>query len=1194
MDRRSIARLTLALLLATAAALTFTTTVALAARGHVFDKSFSEKGTGNGQLEGPAGIAINEEKDYVYVLDAGNHRVEYFNGATDAYVGQFNGSATPAGSFEYPEHPGGIAVDNDPGSPSHGDVYVIDTGHAVIDKFGPEGKYIGQITGTSQGSFVRGGIEGTVDGLYSVAVDAAGNVWVSSLNDGPYPGIEGTRVYRFNNQVVNEFKGEVTSRPLEQGTVELGLAADSEDNLYVNLWVGNTEDFIAELSSSGEEISGAWDHNAIDTEPPSGVAVEFPSNDVYIDNATSIRVFSPDGVRELERLTVPGGAGGAVGVDGKTGRVYVEDTSADRIEEFELEPPGPPTLGLGLTKESIAKITAESVVFSAEINPRSEPDEEPTEYRFEYGPCAGGTESCASSPYESSVPVPAGELAPNYALDTVTAAVQDLRADTVYHFRVIAHNGFDPVEPVEGEEQTFTTQPPGGSLVLPDDRQWELVSPPNKFGALIYPINEFAGVIQAAADGNAITYGTSDVTELQPRGSTYHLVQVLSRRGAGASSWSSQDIETPNNYETGVRINIGYEYRFFSSDLSLALLQPEGAFTPLERDGVSEEVPPRATERTAYLRSDFTCQATPATCYTPLVTEANTPPETKIGGNEESLFGGAVEFVGATPDLSHVVLTSNEVPLIEGAAHRALYEWAGGRLQPVSVLPLSEGGAWVEYAELGGLATGDQEARNAISTDGSRVVWSDAGDHGLYMSDTTGGKTESVRIGGAGAQFMDASSDDSKVFFQQGGSLNNEGEEGGDLYAFEVTSGEGEPLAGTVTRMTEGAEVQGTVLGASEDGSYVYFVAQGVLGDGAAHGATTGDCGLGRVEGSAQRCNLYVEHYNSESKRWEAPSFIAALSGADFPDWSTLVLRTHTSRASPNGRYLAFISNRSLTGYDNDDVNSGVPDEEVFLFDAATGRLVCASCNPTGARPVGVKVEEAAFVDDEMWGAGTWLSANVPGFTPYHNQRALYQSRYLSNSGRLFFNSHEALVPQDVNGQWDVYEYEPPGIGDCSAVDVTFSPRSGGCVGLVSSGESAQESAFLDASENGDDVFFLTTSRLSSQDFDDDYDVYDAHVCGAEGVACAPMVTPPPPCTTEASCKPAPTPQPTLYAPPASATFSGPGNLAPPPPAPVRVAKKKTVKCVRGRVRDKRGVCVKQKSKKREAKKASDDRRAGR
>ncbi len=98
---------------------------------------------------------------------------------------------------------------------------------------------------------------------------------------------------------------------------------------------------------------------------------------------------------------------------------------------------------------------------------------------------------------------------------------------------------------------------------------------------------------------------------------------------------------------------------------------------------------------------------------------------------------------------------------------------------------------------------------------------------------------------------------------------------------FEVTSGEGEPLVGTVTRLTEGAEMQGTVLGASEDGSYVYFVAKGILGDGAAHGASAGNCEVAARES----CNLYVDHYNGESKKWEAPSFIAAPSGADSPDW---------------------------------------------------------------------------------------------------------------------------------------------------------------------------------------------------------------------------------------------------------------------------------------------------------------------
>jgi hypothetical protein len=265
----------------------------------------------------------------------------------------------------------------------------------------------------------------------------------------------------------------------------------------------------------------------------------------------------------------------------------------------------------------------------------------------------------------------------------------------------------------------------------------------------------------------------------------------------------------------------------------------------------------------------------------------------------------------------------------------------------------------------------------------------------------------------------------------------------------------------------------------------------------------------------------------------------------------------------------------------------------VYLYDAAEHKLVCASCNPTGARPVGAEAKEEVLVNDEVWGANTFLAANVPGFTPYANYAAVYQSRYLSNSGRLFFNSHEALAPQDVNGQWDVYEYELPEIGSCTTSNATFSPRSAGCVNLISSGESAEESAFLDASENGDDVFFLSASKLVPQDAEASLSLYDAHVCGAEGVPCTPAVTPPPPCTTEASCKPSPEPQPSIYGAPASATFSGPGNITPGVAPPPKKIVTKTLKCKRGLVRKKvkkKEICIK-KSKKSAAKKSAKGRK---
>jgi hypothetical protein len=106
-------------------------------------------------------------------------------------------------------------------------------------------------------------------------------------------------------------------------------------------------------------------------------------------------------------------------------------------------------------------------------------------------------------------------------------------------------------------------------------------------------------------------------------------------------------------------------------------------------------------------------------------------------------------------------------------------------------------------------------------------------------------------------------------------------------------------------------------------------------------------------------------------------------------------------------------------------------------------------------------------------------------------------------------------------------------------------------VGLVSSGTSREESAFMDASESGADAFFLATSKLVPQDFDTALDIYDAHECTA-GSPCItpPPPPPPPPCTTEASCKPAPTPQPEIFGAPASATFTGLGNLAPEPAKP--------------------------------------------
>ena len=213
------------------------------------------------------------------------------------------------------------------------------------------------------------------------------------------------------------------------------------------------------------------------------------------------------------------------------------------------------------------------------------------------------------------------------------------------------------------------------------------------------------------------------------------------------------------------------------------------------------------------------------------------------------------------------------------------------------------------------------------------------------------------------------------------------------------------------------------------------------------------------------------------------------------------------------------------------------------------------------------------------------MAANIPGWTEFKlSLDRVYQSRFLSIRGRLFFDSSDALVPQAINKQEDVYSGSPPGSGAVPASAPGFVSANGGCVASISSGTSAQESAFLDASENGNDVFFLTTEGLVPQDIDSSYDVYDAHVCSSES-PCISAPSSPPPCTTAEACRTASPPQPEVFGAPAGATFNGPGNLTPAvvvnkPPTRAQKLTKALRTCRKDRSKKKRAECERQAKKK--------------
>jgi hypothetical protein len=1124
---RHRARTASSALLCLCAALALSAPSALAQRGHVFGKTFGASGSGAGQLKEPAGIAVSEATHQLYVVDRGNNRVEWFNAAGE-FEGQFDGSgsfevkgkvetgeAAPAGKLLYnPGESPTIAVDNTCAQnrlseatkpkckefdPSNGDVYVQDGfEHKVVDKFSPSGAYLGELVVPAEGPALE---------IAGVAVDFQGHPWIAED--------QGLRIgfakFADGEDEEVEFEGVVT--PTSGGfLLEPGLALDMHGDLFADTTFGATK-----LSPKGVVLQEAIDQEAEENgEGASGVASELPADTVYVDNETSIRRFGDeDPAGEIEQIGeghLVKGSG--VAVDALKETVWVADQGASKIVEFAPEPAKAPTVAA----ESSSAVTASSASLRAEVNPRGAA----TEYRFEYGRCATA-ESCSESGYEASTPVPDGPVGADFEYHEVAAHTQGLEPATTYHFRVLAHNTLGETP---GEELIFTTQP-AGVLGLLDGRGYELVSPPEKHGAKLLSIEE-ATVIEAALSGDAITYPTNVPTEAEPAGYT-NGAQVISSRGA--SGWSSKDITIAHPIATGAPTGEGNEYRYSSADLSAGIVQPFGAFEP----GLSKE----ASEQTPYLHSNYLgtdpsafCETD---CLTPLVTAKNVAEGVAFG--EEGLcpsFPAHVlcgpQFLSATEDLSHIVIHSN-VGLSEWPGdHGGLYEWSGGTLQLVSVLPGGEAAAPAVLQELG---FNNSVMRGAISPDGDRVVWSRNAGH-LYLREVAAQRTIELDAGLSGeARYQAADAQTKRIFFS----------DGGGLYLYDTET------AQRTTLVKAGGGVLGYAVGASEDGTYLYFVANEALAGAA--GAVEGDCSEGGLA-AAHSCNLY--ELREAEGQWQA-RVVAVISEEDFPDFAgngAGGLRQLTARVSPDGRHLAFMSQRPLTGYDNRDAVSGRRDEEVFLFDAQSGRLVCASCQATGARPEGVeyqKLEGGPVAGGGVWHLTSRLAASVPGWTPYAGGRALHQSRYLSNSGRLYFNSADGLSPQDVNGTEDVYEYEPPGIGSCTTTDPSFNARAGGCVGLISSGSSREESGFIDASQSGSDVFFQTTAKLVGQDLDTALDIYDAHECTSASPCIKSAEPPSPPCASEASCKAPPTPQPEIFGAPASATFSGAGNITSPPPA---------------------------------------------
>jgi hypothetical protein len=610
---------------------------------------------------------------------------------------------------------------------------------------------------------------------------------------------------------------------------------------------------------------------------------------------------------------------------------------------------------------------------------------------------------------------------------------------------------------------------------LPDGRAYELVSAADKEGGDV--IGE-VGHVRVSDDGNAVEYSSLRNFGDAVGGGVASSYMAL-RTGAG-QGWATHGLYPPLPALSFQAVVDGLEGRYvgdLSRDLSRGVFL---AWRPLT------EAPAVANVTNLYLRDDL---RTPGGGHYQLITDCPLC-ITPFDSVDLATFP---YYVGGTPDLDRVLFES-VLNLADGARGSAtkLYEWDAATQTTTLAGILPDGRPALESAAGNGQVSALASiTHHAIASDGRQVFFNaaPAGVSNVYMrvdgqSTIMLNRSEATNPGPpGGATYWDATPTGSRVFFTTGERLTDDAPAGGDtkLYMYDTTLPDDDPHNLTAINFANG------VVGTSADGHTVYFYAPTQL----IPGLPPVRYGNG----------LYVWHDGELS-------FISELPPEDLLKITDVALiGGRTSRVSPSGD-LVYISSEPVgpNGYDHGTcagTQTGAC-AELYVYTVANHTLRCASCNPTGA-PGRADVITNLFV---ISGGGIAATHHL--------------NRVISDDGHyVFFTTLDALLPEDVNGKNDAYEYD----------------THTGTVSLISSGRGSSDSYAIEATPDGSDAYFVTRDQLTGWDTDANYDLYDARVNGG-----LPDPTPPPPTCDGQDCH-GPLAAPPTAGPVASAITKTAGNL---------------------------------------------------
>ncbi len=1096
------------------------------------------EGSGEGQLGFEVGYpAISPLNGHVLVADKANRRVqELAPTVTEGSIsgisfvrafGEFGeGNSSPAGQFGA-SSPSQVAVD------SNGTVYALNRGSNRVERF--------DASGSNPEFFAYALVSGKYGGEEStaIAVDPANNhvLVVKPCSAAACPEAPGTRILELSeNGVLVESHGRGEAEGSGLASVQGG------GRIYLS------------GSASVPDASGGWAPGALifGNTPPSPPAATIEAVTTFDAHSATFTghvnpqgwptgyhfEYSPDGTHWTR---VPSESDASAGSDSTSHEVSqeVSGLAGHTTYQVRLIATKRATTSRATAETSFTTLGASPLVQAAHAVPGAttarleaeiNPEGQQAEYTFEY---VSQAQFEASGYAEAKVVT--GTVQGN-ALTPVSAQIEGLSPGGAYRFQLVVTN---PAGTETSPEVSFSTYLPP-TVGLPDGRAYEQATPVEKNGL---DIRDNPNNARAAEDGSGITFFTASGL---PQGeSAQEIPSGLTTRGSAPPAWSAQSI-LPSS-ESGP---VG-KVKGWSEDLQSAFVVNKSKLTDLStlylRESKDGHLLPIATGLTGFQNPSVFIAASTGGAKEVYFETKNELLPNALGGVPNSYI-----WDRETGELKLVDVLNSGAVVSESGGIAGPYDWfingdqtrGGGerRYYTQSTHVLSRDGSIAFFSSAAEAQPSQIYARFNPTAEQSPLNGSEECTQPALACTVEVSESQAITpdpIGEQPAAFLSAAADGSKVFFMSSGKLTDDAttgpnDEGRDLYQYDTQTGDLVDLTpDTNVSDANGAEVRG-LAGASEDGSYVYFVANGVL----ASGASAGNCPLSPELGLAGSCNLYLWHDGTTS-------FVARLEAdgegygeeSDIANWEPTAQwggserNRKSARVSSDGKTLLFLSQRQLGSYNNEGKL------ELYRWQPGDSAPTCVSCVPTGAAPrSGASLGSSA----DLFGPG----GTLPMLT-----------RNLSADGnRVFFDTLDKLVPGDTNGDGgcplfspmqfgnqlvhvcsDVYEWEAKGSGSCES-----EAQNGGCLYLISKGTGPMPSYFLDASRSGDDVFFLTRDQLVGLDGDEQADIYDARVGGGiasqnpekrsvcEGESCKGATSTPPAAESAGT-----------------ALFSGPGNAKP-------------------------------------------------